>query len=131
VKNPFEFAEKFLESADMLSADSVGATSVEDHRAGEKSSAVVGPIPEMLDDPPRAWIAKGIRDGAGKLLAVKISSAPLQDYLYVALDPEFVPPEPLVVYSTEEIEAMKDKTPEQVLEIHKVKIVIPGARVIQ
>ena len=130
MKSAFDFAEKFLESADMLTADSVGAASVENGR-GEKSGAVVGTIPEMIDDPPRAWIAKDIRDDAGKLIAVKISSALLDDHIYIVLDPDFIPPEPLVVYWEEQIEAMKDKSPEQVLEIHKVKMVFRGARVIQ
>lgn len=81
--------------------------------------------------PLRAWVCEELRDAAGRLLAVKICSAPLRDHLYVVFDPGFIPPEPLAVYSTDEIEAMADKSLDQVLEIQKVKIVFRGARVIQ
>ncbi len=82
------------------------------------------------DSPSRAWACEEFRDGAGRLQAVKICSAFLQDHLYVVFDSRFVSPEPFVLYSTEEIEAMANKSPDEVMEIHKVKVVFRG-RIIQ
>ena len=56
---------------------------------------------------------------------MRICSAFLQDHLYVVFDPRFVPIEPLALYSTKEIEVMAGKSPGEVLEIHKAKVVFP------
>lgn len=84
-----------------------------------------------MSDPPRAHVVAELRDLAGKLTAVKIRSELLDDHLYVSINPEFSAPEALATYSPAEIEAMKSKSPEQVVEIHKVKTVFSGARVVQ
>jgi hypothetical protein len=119
------------EKVKRLASADVKKAAIQNHRVDERVQAVATTISEVADDLPRAWVIEEFRDTAGKLQAVKICRAFLQDHLYVIIDPGFIPPEPLAVYSTEEIEAMADKSPEQVLEIHKVKIVFRGARVIQ
>jgi len=94
------------------------------NEAGENINAAIEPTPEAAnsdsvaddDNPQRAWITKEIRDSAGRLQAVKIGSESLQDHLYVVFDPEFILPEPLTVYSVDEIKAMADKSPAQVYE---------------
>jgi len=82
------------------------------------------------DFPPRAWVAQEIRDGQ-KLLAVKICSDVLEDHLWLILDRDFEPRDGLAVYYPEELPELSTKTPEQLREIHKVKLAFPGCRVIQ
>ena len=80
--------------------------------------------------PPRAWMAEEIRDGQ-RLKAVKICSAVLEDHLWLILDSGFKPRDGLAVYYAEELPELSTKTPEQLREIHKVKLAFPGCRVIQ
>ena len=80
--------------------------------------------------PPRAWVVEESRDG-GKLRAVKICSAVLEDHLWLILDRSFKPRDGLAVYYPEELPELRTKTPEQLREIHKVKLAFPGCRVIQ
>lgn len=80
--------------------------------------------------PPRAWMVEEVRDG-GNLKAVKICSAVLEDHLWLILDRSFEPRDDLAVYYPEELPILKTKTPEDLREIHKVKLAFPGYRVIQ
>ena len=80
--------------------------------------------------PPRAWVAQEIRDGSN-LKAIKICSAVLQDHLWLILDRSFEPKDNLAIYYSEELSELRDKTPEQLQEIHNVKLAFPGCRVIQ
>jgi hypothetical protein len=80
--------------------------------------------------PPRAWVAEEIWDG-NRLRAVKICSAFLEDHLWLTLDRSFEPKDSLAIYYPEEFPELKTKTPEQLREIHKVKLAFPGCRVIQ
>ena len=81
--------------------------------------------------PPRAWVVEKVRRKNGELRAVLICSALLQDHLWVICDRSFEPRDNLAVYYAEEIPLLKNKTPEDIREIHKVKLVFPGCRVIQ
>jgi hypothetical protein len=80
--------------------------------------------------PPRAWMVEEIRDD-GNLKAVKICSAVLEDHLWLILDSSFAPTDGLAWYYSEELPELKNKSPEQLREIHKVKLAFPGCRVIQ
>ena len=80
--------------------------------------------------PPCAWVTEEIREGSN-LKAVKIWSAVLKDHLWLVLDRSFEPKDPLAVYYTEELPILRTKSLETLREIHKVKLVFPGCRVIQ
>jgi hypothetical protein len=80
--------------------------------------------------PPRAWVVEEVRDG-GNLKAVKICSAVLQDHLWLIIDRRFEPKDGLAIYYAEELPELGTKTPEQLREIHNVKLTFPGCRVIQ
>lgn len=75
------------------------------------------PTPEVIED-------KTIQ-------AVKIASTVLEDEIWLILDRAFVPHDGLACYYPEEIPLLRDKTPEELREIHKVKLAFPGCRVIQ
>ena len=80
--------------------------------------------------PPRAWVVYEVHDGES-LKAVKICSAALQDHLWLLIDRHYQPADGLAIYYPEELSELKTKTPEQLREIHKVKLAFPGSRVIQ
>ena len=85
----------------------------------------------VIDElPPRAWVVEEVRDGE-KLKAVKICSAALEDHLWLVIDRSYQPTDGLAIYYPEELPQLKTKTLEQLREIHKVKLVFPGCRVIQ
>jgi len=63
--------------------------------------------------------------------AVKIFSRILEDEIWLILDRSFTPHDGLACYYAEEIPLLKDKTPEELREIHETKLAFPGARVIQ
>lgn len=101
---------------------------------GEEVSICV-PCTRSSEDPPlpgniRAWEVERVID-AGKLRAVKICSALLEDHLWLILGRSFEPKDGLAIYYAEEIPLLKNKTPEELREIHKVKLAFPGCRVIQ
>jgi len=79
---------------------------------------------------PRAWVIEEILDSEGRVRALKICSAFVEDHLYLAFDPSFEPRDGLAIYYPEEIERMRDRSPERIREIHKWKLTFPGARVI-
>ena len=63
--------------------------------------------------------------------AVKIASSVLNDDIWLILDRSFIPNDGLACYYPEEIPLLKDKTPEELKEIHRAKLAFPGSRVIQ
>src|SRR5262249_40931022 len=69
----------------------------------------------------------------GPIVAVKIASTVLAADIWLAFKDDFKPDEgePLAVFYADEIRIVAQKTPEQLREIHKVKLVFPGCRVIQ
>jgi len=75
--------------------------------------------------------AQEVRERANSIQAVKITSTVLNDDIWLILDRSFIPHDGLACYYPEEIPLLKTKTPEDLREIHKVKLVFPGARVIQ
>ena len=68
---------------------------------------------------------------ADTIQAVKICSLVLQDEIWLILDHSFIPHDGLACYYAEEIPLLRDRTPEEIQEIHKVKLAFPGCRVIQ
>ena len=74
--------------------------------------------------------AKEVRE-AETIQAVKIASTVLNDEIWLILDRSFIPHDGLACYYAEEIPLLRDKTPEELREIHKAKLAFPGARVIQ
>ena len=80
--------------------------------------------------PSRAWVAEEIQAG-GSLKAVKICSALLEDHLWLILDRSFEPRDSLAIYYPEELPILKTKTPDELREIHRVKLAFPRCRVIQ
>ncbi|MBI4490401.1 MAG: hypothetical protein HY694_15065 [Deltaproteobacteria bacterium] len=65
------------------------------------------------------------------ILGVKICSHILEDEIWLILDRAFIPTDGLACYYAEEIPLLRDKTPEELREIHKVKLAFPACRVIQ
>lgn len=65
------------------------------------------------------------------ILGVKIASSILGDEIWLVLDRSFTPKDGLACYYAEEIPLLRDKTSEELREIHKAKLAFPGARVIQ
>ena len=63
--------------------------------------------------------------------AVKIFSRILQDDIWLIFDRAFKPLDGVAIYYPEELPELRTKTPEQLREIHNVKLAFPGARVIQ
>jgi hypothetical protein len=87
----------------------------------------IAPGEELL---PRAWVVEEVRDGEN-LRAVKICSAVLEDHLWLIFDRSFEPKDGLAIYYPEELATIAAKSPEELREIHKVKLKFPGCRVIQ
>jgi len=81
--------------------------------------------------PLRAWVVEEIRGEKGELRSVLICSAMLEDHLWLVLDRSFEPKDNLAMYYAEEIPLLKGKSLEDLREIHKVKLIFPGCRVIQ
>ena len=75
---------------------------------------------------PRAWIVEEIRDGE-KLKAVKICSAVVEDHLWAIIDRSFTPADGLACYYPGELDELRNKTAEELCEIHKVKLTFPDA----
>ena len=59
----------------------------------------------------------------------KIESKVLSDDIWLILDRAFIPTDGLARYYPEEIPLLGNKTPEELREIHKVKLAFPGTRV--
>jgi len=85
----------------------------------------------QAEGPPlRAWVVEEVRQG-GTLEAVKICSHILEDDIWLILDRSFIPKDGLACYYAEEIPLLRNKTPEELREIHKAKLAFVGARIIQ
>jgi hypothetical protein len=68
----------------------------------------------------------------GAIVAVEICSTVLQAHIWLAFEADFRAPDEQPVYYGDELEFLKTKTPEQLREIHKVKVAFgPGSRVRQ
>ena len=75
--------------------------------------------------------AQEVREGANSIQAVKIASTVLNDDIWLILDRSFIPHDGLAVYYAEEIPLLRDKTPDELREIHKAKLAFPGCRILQ
>ena len=60
---------------------------------------------------------------------VRIASSILNDEFWLILDRSFIPTDGLACYYAEEIPLLKDKTAQELRQIHKVKLAFPEARV--
>jgi hypothetical protein len=68
----------------------------------------------------------------GEIIAVEICSRLLETHVWLAFDDSFNPNDAKAVFYAHELPFLKDKTPEQLREIHKVKVAFgPGSRVRQ
>jgi hypothetical protein len=68
----------------------------------------------------------------GRIIGVEICSTVLQDHIWLVFEADFTPADGQALYYADELEFLKTKTPEQLREIHKVKIAFgPGSRVRQ
>ncbi len=112
--NPFAIAQKYLDKQSRTPTESRAATVEGD------------PLPTL-----RAWVVNREFDKKGELRAVLICSALLEDHLWVVCDRSFEPKDGLAVYYAEEIPLLKGKSLEDLREIHRVKLIFPGCRVIQ
>jgi len=74
--------------------------------------------------------AKEVREGS-TIQGVKICSHILEDEIWLILDRSFVPRDDVACYYAEEIPLLRNKTADELREIHKAKLTFPGARVIQ
>ena len=64
----------------------------------------------------------------GRILAVEICSEVLRAHIWLAFDESFDPKDDQAVFYTHELPFLKDKSPEQLREIHKVKLAFgPGS----
>ena len=86
---------------------------------------------KYLDNPIPQTQALEVVETNQSIQAVKISSHVLEDDIWLILDRSFIPRDGLAVYYPDEIPLLKTKTPEDLREIHKVKLAFPGCRVIQ
>jgi len=68
---------------------------------------------------------------SGIIQAVKICSHVLEDEIWLILDRSFIPHDGLACYYAEEIPLLRDKTPEDLRQIHKAKLAFLGARILQ
>jgi hypothetical protein len=79
-------------------------------------------VPEA--QPQRADVTEG------QMVAVEICSEILQAHIWLAFDKSFDPKDKQAVFYADEIPLLKNKTPEQIREIHKVKLAFgPESRV--
>jgi len=63
--------------------------------------------------------------------AVKVYSHVLEDEVWLNLDHSFTPQDGLASYYVEEVPLLKNRTQEELKEIHKYKLTYPGVRLIQ
>lgn len=143
MSSSFDIAQKYLDRATSGSSPEVddaappcwncGATTTETRDIYGVSVRVCDPctvssdvLPDLLRQRPRAWVVEEVRDKA-----VKICSAVLEDHLWLILDRSFIPHDGLAVYYPDELPLLRDKTSEDLKEIHKAKLAFPGCRVIQ
>lgn len=107
------------------------AVAVANPQSPEADDREHAPHMAVIEDlPPHAWLVEEVRHG-GSLKAVKICSAVLEDHLWLILDRSFEPRDGLAIYYPEELPELKNKSPEDLREIHRVKLAFPGCRVIQ
>ena len=94
---------------------------------------LAGAAPDREAEPPlRAWVIQEITDPTTKKLrAVELCSALIEDHLWLIFDRSFEPKDGLAIYYPEELSELKTKSLEQLREIHRVKLVFPGCRIIQ
>ncbi len=99
----------------------------------KRALAMLHSKPEPIREPVnqgQTAEAQEIRE-EGTIQAVKIASTVLNDDIWLILDRSFISHDGLACYYAEEIPSLRDKTREELREIHKAKLAFPGCRVIQ
>ena len=81
--------------------------------------------------PLRARVVERVHGDNGTLRAVLVCSDLLEDHLWLILDRTFAPMDSLAQYYPEELPLLKDKTPEELRQIHMAKLEFRGPRVVQ
>jgi hypothetical protein len=78
-------------------------------------------------EPPEA--EPGVDPTEGRVIAYLIASEVLGSDIWLALDDDFDPKDGLAVFYAHELPFLREKTPDQLREIHKVKLAFgPGSR---
>jgi len=67
----------------------------------------------------------------GGIRAVKVSYGFLDDEIWLVFDPAFVPCDGLASYYAEEVPLLRNRTQEELREIHQYKLAYPGVRLLQ
>jgi hypothetical protein len=80
---------------------------------------------------PLSSVTEEIRDTADNLRAVMIRSTFVKDDLWLIFDRTFDPRDNRAVYYPEELRELRTKTQQQLCEIHNLKLIFPGCRIIQ
>ncbi len=86
--------------------------------------------PSVAQPDPQTPQALEIRE-TKTIQAVKICSHILEDTIWLILDRSFIPHDGLAAYYADEIPQLKNKTPEELRQIHLAKLEFPGCRIIQ
>ena len=92
----------------------------------KRALAAVGALPKTAEEEVPTDIVEG------RIIAIEISSEVLGADIWLAFDDDFDPQDGQAVFYYHELPFLKEKTPEQLREIHKVKLAFgPGSRVRQ
>ena len=89
-------------------------------------------VEEIKGLPSNPNVTEALEVHEGKTIqAVKIASTVLNDDFWLILDRSFIPHDGLAVYYAEEIPLLRGKSAEDLSEIHRITLAVPGCRVIQ
>lgn len=108
-------------------------TKAEQSEVVKRALAMLHSKPEPTPNLPgegRTAEALEVQEGE-TIQGVKIASSVLGEDIWLILDRSFTPTDGLATYYPEEIPLLRDKTPQELREIHKAKLAFPGCRVIQ
>ena len=97
----------------------------------EHKAEILEALATVEEHPLRARVVERVHGADGTLRAVLICSDLLEDHLWLILDRTFAPMDSLAQYYPEELPLLKDKTPEELRQIHMAKLEFRGPRVVQ
>ena len=129
MSNPFTLARKYL---------SAEASNRTDRADGPIQAIKAGflcnthreePVAESQKNGPETFNLDAELDGP--IQAVQIYSKVLGADIWLVFDTNFLPHDGLAIFYPDEMTKMGTKTTEDLLAIHKAKLVFPGCRIIQ
>ena len=87
-------------------------------------------------DVARKYLESGVIEqppdiSEGRIIAVEICSNVLEVHIWLAFDKDFEANDGQAVFYADELPFLATKNPEELKEIHKIKLAFPGCRVIQ